>query len=95
MGSKLYKLNVTDTFRSHDNGRFFIDARVADAVDVDGVVYASMFGGSFMTRADGDEWHQTESGAKLAAAEEIEKRLASIAAQVAKLREEAMEVVPA
>ena len=90
MASKLYKLNVTDTFRSHD-GRFFIDARVADAVDVDGVVYASMFGGSFMTRADGDEWHQTESGAKLAAAEEIEKRLASIAAQVAKLRDDAME----
>jgi hypothetical protein len=92
MSSKLYKMNVTDNFMSHD-GRFFIDARVADAVDVDGVVYASMFGGSFMTRADGDEWHQTESGAKLAAADEIEKRLASIAAQVAKLREEAMEGV--
>jgi hypothetical protein len=46
-----------------------------------------------MTRADGDEWHQTESVAKIAAAEEIEKRLASVAAQAAKLREEAMETV--
>jgi uncharacterized protein YciW len=94
MSEKLYKMTVTDNFRSHD-GRFFIDSRVADAVDVDGVIYASMFGGSFMTRADGDEWHQTESGAKLAAAEEIEKRLASVTAQVAKLREEAMEKVAA
>jgi hypothetical protein len=92
MSSKLYKMNVTDNFRSHD-GRFFIDSRVADAVEVDGVLYASQFGGSFMTRADGDEWHQTESGAKIAAAEEIEKRLASVAAQAAKLREEAMETV--
>lgn len=91
MGSKLYKHVVSDHFR----GEFFIDRRTADAVEVDGVVYASMFGGSFMTRADGDEWHQTESGAKLAAAEEIEKRLASIAAQVAKLREDAMEPVTA
>jgi hypothetical protein len=92
MSSKLYKMNVTDNFRSHD-GLFFIDARVADAVEVDDVMYASMFGGSFMTRADGDEWHQTESGAKIAAAEEIERRLAGIAAQAAKLREEAMEKV--
>lgn len=93
MTGKLYKLNVTDTFQGRD-GRFFLDARVADAVDVEGVMYASMFDGSFMTRAD-DEWHQTESGAKRAAAEEIEKRLASIAAQVAKLREDAMEPVTA
>lgn len=93
MIGKLYKLNVTDTFQSRD-GRFYLDARVSDAVDVDGVIYASMYDGSFMTRAD-DEWHQTESGAKLAAAEELEKRLASIAAQVAKLREQVMESVSA
>ena len=92
MRSKLYKMTVTDNFRSHD-GRFFIDARVADGVEVDGVMYASQFDGAFMTRADGDRWHQTEAAAKIAAAEEIEKRLASVTAQVAKLREEAMEKV--
>lgn len=93
MDGKLYKLNVTDTFQSRD-GRFFLDARVADAVDVEGVIYASMFDGSFMTRAD-DEWHQTESGAKLAAAEKLEERLASIVAQVAKLRGEVLDSVSA
>ena len=83
---------MTDTFRSHD-GCFFIDARVADGVEVDGVMYASQFDGAFMTRADGDRWHQTEAAAKLAAADEIERRLARVAAQAATLREEAMEPV--
>jgi len=92
MISKLYKMTVTDTFRGHD-GCFFIDARVADGVEVDGVMYASQFDGAFMTRSDDNRWHQTEAAAKIAAADEIERRLASIAAQAAKLREEAMETV--
>jgi hypothetical protein len=89
MSDKLYKGSVSDYFRG---GEFYVDLSTADAVDVDGVLYASMFGGSYMTRA-GDEWHRTRAGARLAAADEIEKRLASVTAQVAKLREEAMETV--
>ena len=88
--AKLYKYVVSDNCR----GEFFIDRRTADAVDVDGVMYASMFDGLFMTKAGG-EWHQTESAAKNSAADEIEKRLASITAQVATLREDAMEPVTA
>ena len=91
MSDKLYKGTVSEYCR---DGEFFVDLATADAVEVDGVLYASMFGGAYMTRA-GDEWHLTRSGARLAAAEEIEKRLASITAQVARLREEAMEKVPA
>ena len=91
MNEKLYKGTASDYFR---DGGFYVDLSTADAVVVDGVLYASMFGGAYMTRA-GDEWHRTEAGARLAAAEAIEKRLASITAQVAKLREDAVEPVTA
>ena len=91
MSEKMYKGTVSDYFR---DGEFFVDLSTADAVEVDGVLYASMFGGAYMTRA-GAEWHRTRAGARLAAAEAIETRLASITAQVARLREEAMEKVPA
>lgn len=91
MSEKMYKGTVSDYFR---DGEFFVDLSTADAVEVDGVLYASMFGGAYMTRA-GAEWHRTRAGARLAAAEAIETRLASITAQVAKLREDAMEPVTA
>lgn len=91
MIEKLYRGTVSDYCR---DGEFFVDLSTADAVEVDGVLYASMFGGAYMTRA-GHEWHRTRAAARLAAADEIEKRLAGMTAQVAKLREEAMEGVPA
>lgn len=91
MSGKLYKATLSDYCR---DGVFFVDVGTADAVEVDGVLYASMYDGAYMTRA-GDNWHRTRSAAMLVAADEIEKRLASMAAQVAKLREDAMEPVTA
>lgn len=91
MREKLYRTNLTNFCR---DGEFSVVFDIADAVVIDGVLYASMYRGAYMTRADG-EWHRTEAAAKLAAAEAIEKRLAGITAQVARLREEAMEPVTA
>jgi predicted unusual protein kinase regulating ubiquinone biosynthesis (AarF/ABC1/UbiB family) len=80
---KLYRIDLA--LSSHD---LYVRVDEAQAVDVDGMLYADPHGGSFLVRADG-KWHDTRAGAIRAAADQMDSQASRLTAQAAKLREEA------
>jgi hypothetical protein len=82
---KLYSANVIELLGVEG---LFVNFRTAEAVEVNGRTYADTCGdGSFLYSGDG--WHATEAAARQEAAGKVEKIAALLAAQAAKLREEA------
>lgn len=86
--SRLYKLRVTDTPTA--DGGLLLKPECADAVEFNGVLYASYHGGLSLEKAEG-EWHRAMSEAWLSAAKKIEERAATLTAQAALMRMNAME----
>ena len=85
--SRLYKLRVTDT--PTPAGGLLLEPQGADALEFNGVLYASYRGGLSIEEAEG-EWHRTMSEAWIAAAKKIDARVAALTAQAALMRENAM-----
>ena len=84
--TRLYKLDVTDT--PTPAGGLLLKPKGADALEFNGVLYASYHGGSSLEKAEG-EWHRTMAEAWMAAAKKIDERIAALTAQAALMRENA------
>lgn len=82
---KLFKITVLE--RVTEAGAI-VHTDTADAVDVNGKLYAEMFGGHFLTEV-GNDWHQTLGEAQRAAAAKLTGIASTLLAQAEKLREEA------
>jgi hypothetical protein len=80
---KLYRIDLALSTRD-----VYVRVDEAQAVDVDGMLYADPHGGSLLVRADG-KWHDTRAAALLAAAEQMESSASRLIAQAANLRGEA------
>jgi hypothetical protein len=80
---KLYRIELSLSTRD-----LYFRVDEANAIDVDGMLYADPHGGSLLVRADG-KWHETRAAALIAAAEQMESSASRLIAQAAKLRGEA------
>lgn len=81
---KLYTATVHESIRRPDG--VFVNIRSADAVDVQGRLYADSCGdGSFLVSAS-DGWHETESAAREDAAQKISSLALLLIAQAERVR---------
>jgi hypothetical protein len=80
---KLYRANVYDHIRP-EGVHFYLTP--AEAVDVEGRLYADSCGdGTFLTAAS-EGWHETEAAAREEAAAKVERMAAALAAQAERIR---------
>ena len=77
---KLYRADVYDQVRSDG---VFVDISTADAVDVDGKLYASVWDSLY----GGDGWHETEAAARDEAAAKVGRMADLLADQARRIRE--------
>jgi len=81
---KLYRANVYDHVRTEGVHVFLT---CAEAVDVEGRLYADSCGDrSFLTSVS-EGWHETEAAAREEAAAKLEVMAAALAAQAVRIRE--------
>ena len=80
---KVYRSNVYDHIRPEGVHVYFTPA---EAVDVEGRLYADSCGdGTFLT-AVSEGWHETEAAAREEAAAKVERMAAALTAQAGRIR---------
>ncbi len=81
---RLFTATVHESIRRPEG--VFVNIRSAEAVDVEGRLYADSCGdGSFLVSAS-DGWHETEAAAREEAADKVESLAALLAAQAERIR---------